>query len=283
MKVLCVGDINLDIITPPIKYFPLREEQLIVRDFKWFLGGSTAITAAALSSLGVETTMVGAVGEDMLGNLLIKKLKKWGVKSLIKKTTTPTEVTFAVTFENSSRSFITTAGANKNLKISDVPELEGYDHLHLSSYYHLKGMQSSIRTLFSRAKKKEMTISFDPGFVAGASPVQVKKLLPMTDILFLNEAELQKFGGSQYCSRRVPVLAIHAGAKGGIVYTKGKKYTYSTPSSVRPVNLTGAGDVYNAMFIKCFLEKRPVEECLKKAVKASSFYIKQKEQRFPVR
>ena len=115
MKLLCVGDVNLDIITPKISYFPLKDEQLIVNDFKWFLGGSTTITACAAASLGVDTTLVGRVGNDFTGNMLMDKLTKCLVNSLVKQGPTPTEVTFAVTFESASRSFITTTGANVDL------------------------------------------------------------------------------------------------------------------------------------------------------------------------
>jgi len=121
MKLLVVGDINQDIITPKVSYFPLKDEQLIVNDFKWFLGGGAAITACAASSLGVNTTLVGAIGKDLIGAMLLKEIKSWGVKSLIKKTSTNTEVTFAVTFENTSRSFITTIVAKKDLLLSDMP------------------------------------------------------------------------------------------------------------------------------------------------------------------
>ncbi len=280
MKMLSIGDINLDIITPKISYFPLKDEQLIVDHFKWFIGGGATITACAANSLGLETTLVGCVGDDLVGKMLLNKINKLNVKTKIRKTTTPTEITFAVTFENTSRSFITTIGANKELIIKDIPSLNGYNHLHLSSFYHLRSLQKNIESLFIKARNEGLTISFDPGFIAGANPSLVKKLLPLIDILFVNELELKTFGGSQYCSKKVPIIAVHSGSKGSIVYTKGKKII-SPPLKVKVINPTGAGDVYNAGFLKSFLKGEPIESNLKKAVKASTYYIKQKEQKFP--
>jgi len=280
MKLLCVGDINQDIITPKVSYFPLKDEQLIVNNFKWFLGGGAAITACAASSLGVNTTLVGAIGSDLIGAMLLKEIKAWGVKPLIKKTSTSTEVTFAVTFENTSRSFITTIGANKDLLLSDVPSVKGFNHLHVSSIYHLGGLQKSIEVLFNRARNAGLTISFDPGFMAGANPMLVKGLLPLVDVLFINEVELKKFGGAQFCTKRVPVVAVHLGPKGSIVFNKGKRYEAPAPK-LKVVDSTGAGDVYNAGFLKSYMKGDNVETCLDNAMKAASFYVRQKEQVFP--
>lgn len=280
MRLLCVGDINLDIITPRVSYFPLKDEQLIVDDFKWFLGGSSTITACAASSLGVDTTLAGCVGSDFIGDLLLSKLGSYGVKPFIKRVATPTETTFAVTFESTSRSFITNIGANKDLSISDIPSFEGFNHLHVASFYHLHGLQKDFARLITSAKKAGLTVSFDPGLIAGANPNLAKKLFSLVDVLFLNELELRRFGGMLFCGKQAPLIAVHLGPEGSIVHKGSTKFSLPAFKG-KVLNSTGAGDVYNAGFLKEFMKGSDPKSCLESGVKAASFYIKQKEQLFP--
>lgn len=280
MRLLCVGDINLDIITPKVSYFPLKDEQLIVDNFKWFLGGSSTITACAAASLGVDTTLAGCVGSDFIGDMLLSKLKSYGVKSLVKRGETPTETTFAVTFESTSRSFITTVGANKDLSLADIPSFDGFSHLHLASFYHLHGLQKDFPRLITSAKKAGLTVSFDPGLVAGANPNLAKKLFSLIDVLFLNELELRRFGGMLFCGKQAPLIAVHLGPEGSVVHKGSVKFSLPAFKG-KVLNSTGAGDVYNAGFLKEFMKGADPKSCLESGVKAASFYIKQKEQLFP--
>ena len=281
MRLLCVGDINLDIITPKVSYFPLKDEQLIVDNFKWFLGGSSTITACAASSLGLDTSLVGCIGSDFIGDMLVGKLKSYGVKSLVRRSDmVPTETTFAVTFESTSRSFITTVGANKDLSLADIPSFDGFSHLHLASFYHLHGLQKDFPKLITSAKKAGLTVSFDPGLVAGANPNLAKKLFNMVDVLFLNELELRRFGGMLFCGKTAPLIAVHLGPDGSVVHRGSTKYSLPAFKG-KVLNSTGAGDVYNAGFLKEYLKGSDAQTCLESGVKAASFYIRQKEQVFP--
>lgn len=282
MRVLCVGDVNQDIITPQISYFPLRNEQLIVKNFRWFVGGGAALTACALSSLGLDTTLVGCVGDDSMGKELIVKIKGFGVKSKVKKVESSTEVTFAVSFANAARSFISTVGANNQLTVKDLPLLEGFDHLHVSGFYHLNGLNKSIGSLLKRAKNAGLSTSFDPGFSKGSSPARVKELLPLVDVLFVSDPELKSFGGIQFCSRRVSVLAVHSGIDGSVAYHKGQRYL-SEPIRTKIVNSTGSGAVYNAGFLKNYLRGRSVQECINKGLDVAKYYMRREKQEFPKR
>ena len=61
-------------------------------------------------------------------------------------------------------------------------------------------------------------------------------------------------------AERVPVVAVKCGKRGSIV--RAGKDQWVVPSLiVQPVDTIGAGDSFNAGFLKGFLDKLPLQEC----------------------
>ncbi|MEM4642323.1 MAG: PfkB family carbohydrate kinase, partial [Candidatus Caldarchaeum sp.] len=77
-RIVVLGDINLDIIAfhqkfPEEGYEDMAEKAYIRH------GGSAANVAHTLSLLGTSAVMIGCVGEDPLGEMLVKGLVDAGV------------------------------------------------------------------------------------------------------------------------------------------------------------------------------------------------------------
>ncbi len=78
MKILCAGNINLDMIFPTGR-LPGPHEKMTVPDASVTFGGSAANTACWLASLGQEVVMAGAVGDDPPGEANLEDLVSSGV------------------------------------------------------------------------------------------------------------------------------------------------------------------------------------------------------------
>lgn len=290
LDVLCVGDVNQDIITTPLDDYPKRNEQVVIPEFKYYLGGSSAICSAACQSLGLKTGFVGVVGDDFHGLNLKRKLKAFNVKSYVRVSgRAGTDTTFAITFKNGKRSFITSHGANDELSINDVKNdvLMSSRHLHVSGYWHLKNLRPRLPELFKRAKRHGLSTSFDIGAtIEKRDWSRILSLLSDVDVLFLNDYELRlltkssMLKGIKKLIPLVSVLALHLGGEGAMACTKDKRVRMDS-FNVKVINPTGAGDTFNAGFLYAYLRNELLGSCLKHALANACIYISRSEQRFP--
>ena len=79
--IACFGSLNLD-LTLPVPRLPAVDETLAARDLLRFRGGkghNQATAAARLAGPGTAVAMVGAVGADPAGELLVDGLAADGV------------------------------------------------------------------------------------------------------------------------------------------------------------------------------------------------------------
>jgi sugar/nucleoside kinase (ribokinase family) len=262
-KILVVGEANVDLILQGYKTFPSPGKEVVVDDFVMTLGGASSLCAAALARLGNPVSFVGKVGTDLWGDYCLETMNAAGVDTsrIIQDPSLRTGITVSIT-SSSDRALISFVGSIGALRGEDVPEalLEGYAHLHISSYFLQGGLRDSCRELFARAHLKGLTTSLDPGF----DPLEtwdggLLATLEHVDLFFPNEVELQGVTG-----RADPVDALRAlengrtltvgklGSKGAVLLDHG------TPLSVpafplKPVDTTGAGDSFNAGFLHGFL------------------------------
>ena len=58
------------------------------------------------------------------------------------------------------------------------------------------------------------------------------------------------------------MVVVKNGKDGAYAWSKGKLY-HEPAIEVTPLDTTGAGDCFNAGFIKAWLDERPIEECLR--------------------
>ena len=70
-----VGSLNMDLVINT-KMIPRPGETVLGTDFKKIPGGKGGNQAAAAARLGSKVTMIGAVGNDDMGDELISSLKK---------------------------------------------------------------------------------------------------------------------------------------------------------------------------------------------------------------
>ncbi len=75
---IAFGSINMDLVATTPK-LPIPGETLLGHNFFTVPGGKGANQAVALAKLGVNTYMVGRVGDDSFGNQLLKTLLAAGV------------------------------------------------------------------------------------------------------------------------------------------------------------------------------------------------------------
>jgi len=268
-RIVVLGDLNLDIHAHLPRALTPGDE---VRDTITIRpGGSAGTFARSAAQLGASVSFIGAVGEDLVGDLLEDSLVQAGIIPNLRRTSLPSGAVLAIQQED-ERSMVCSRGANDGLDEEWVTEklVRGSDHLHVSGYAFLSDVQrrAAIRAL-AIADAFSMTISIDPPPASLIRTFGVERfldLLPDGLWLFPNLSEGQLLSGKldaykavDVLSRRFPIGALTLGTDGAIAW-KGTSRHFRQSDSLGPVDTTGAGDVYAAGFVTQFLKSGNVEQ-----------------------
>lgn len=272
-KVLCAGEINVDLVLQGYTEFPTPGKEVLVRDFAMVLGSATAIMAMGLARLGTPVAFVGRVGDDVWGRYCLDEMAGRGIdlSRVLRGGGLKTGVTVSVTHPQ-DRALVTYLGAISALTARDVPDesLAGVDHLHVSSFFFQEGLRPGLPDLFARARRAGLSTSLDTGFdPSGAWDGGLRATLAETDLFFPNEVELAALAGTDEPAEGLRRLqngttrvVAKLGAAGAMTLEDGR--VIRVPACpVQPVDTTGAGDSFNAGFLHAWLQGGSLEECLR--------------------
>lgn len=271
MDITAIGDISADILTFPIRSYPKKDFKKIVPSINLQVGGGAANFAFAISKLGMKTRLMGLIGEDFFGDYIWKRIEDLGIDNKVKRTDEKdTGITIGISFEDGSRSLISSWGTNSLFSKNDfeVEDIEG-KALCLSGYNFLKGLQKDVYKLFVHARDLGIVVGLEPDLKSGVrcDINQLKKTLKLVDLFFLNKEEgkmiTQETEGKRIVEKTLDLgcgaLALKLGERGCMVGTKAD-ITRIKPFKVNPISTTGAGDVFNAAFTYEYLKSKDVKK-----------------------
>ena len=273
-KLLVVGELNVDLILNNIKGFPTIGTEIVAEKMNFTLGSSSAIMASNISTMGIETTFCGMIGEDQFGSFIIEELRKKnvGVTYIRKSSTHKTGITVVMNYDQ-DRANVTHCGAMEGLQMEHIPweKLKDFNHLHISSFFLQTGIKKDIPEIFKRAKESGLTTSLDLQFdPEGNWDFDYKGCLPHVDVFLPNEAEILAITGRENIEGAIAeikpfanLIALKLGNNGSKLISKNKEITQKAFINTKYKDAIGAGDSFNAGFIKRFLEGATLEECLK--------------------
>lgn len=281
MKILVVGEVNLDLILQGYTAFPAPGRETLVGDFLMTLGSSSAITGTGLVRLGNGVSFLGKTGDDPSGRFCVDRMIALGLDvSMLKlDSDLKTGITVAIA-SREDRSLVSYLGATTVLTASDIPDnvFAGFAHLHSSSFFLQRGLHPGFADVYRRAKQHGLTTSLDPACDPDDQwDSGLRGVLEYVDVFLPNEVELRGITGESD-----PLAAIRAlgngktltvaklGRLGAMVEHGGKLFREIAPS-IEPVDPTGAGDNFNAGFLHAWLRSRPLQEALRLAVACGSY------------
>lgn len=269
-RVLAVGDVNIDIVFTGLTNIPLAEQETLAQGLEAVVGGQTGTLARAMSRLGLAVTFVGRVGDDDYGHRAINELIQAGVdvSGVVVDPSLRTGVTVVLS-TGEERAFVTYLGSISEVRRTDIkPEFISHaDHLHVGSYYLQKTLRPQMPDLFQEAKRQGLATSMDPGWdVSGEWGNDIFEVLRYVDVFLPNQVEATSITGTDGPEEALGVLGAHAytvvikmGEKGCLAGNK--KQTLHCPGFKVPVvDVTSAGDIFNAGFLYGFLHKWSLKE-----------------------
>jgi sugar/nucleoside kinase (ribokinase family) len=282
--IVVVGELNADIVVALDDPPAFGQAEQIVRATQLVLGSSSAITACGAARMGVPTTLVSVVGDDMLGRFLLDELRAREVDTSACRVdpATPTGVSTILALPDGRRSILTSLGTIGAVTVADVADtlLVPGGHLHVGSYFLQRGLQDGLAAFFARCRSRGMTTSLDPNDDPDKQwRSGLLEVLPHVDVFFCNAEEAVAIAGAPDDTTVDRFLAAHMdvgsevvvkcgadGARAGRVEGDGltDQHTAPAPSADdRLVDTVGAGDSVAAGYLAARVRGRPLDECLR--------------------
>ena len=262
--IVVVGSLNAD-LTIYCDRLPKPGETVHGNGFAVNPGGKSANQAVAASKLGAPVSLVGAVGDDANGSMLLGSTANAGVDvTRVRRSDAATGVAVISVDASGENSIIISAGANGTLTPADVRAAA--DAINSAAVVCLC-LEVAIDTVIAAAQA---------GHDAGATVIlnlspyaEVPEVLAgLSDVLLVNAHEASLFLGreadipdadaeaeawepvrSQFADRGLQRVLVTLGAHGSVVLDSLARGTQDqitriAPTRVSAVDTTGAGDAF---------------------------------------
>jgi sugar/nucleoside kinase (ribokinase family) len=277
------GEINLDLILYGVPEELPRERELLANDMILTLGGSSAIFAHNLATLGSRVGFQSRIGDDSFGEIAMQPLQQSGVDvSQVRRTVGATKTGITIIMQRESwRNMVTYSGTIAELSWDDLDfaYLTDSRHFHFSSFYLQTGMRARVPELFKKMKDAGLTVSLDTNDDPDDSwQGGLQEALRYVDIFLPNEREARKIAGTddleaavQKLAAMVPLLVVKMGREGAIAQRGSERLTAPPSIRVDAVDAVGAGDSFDAGFLNKYLHGGDLPACLAAGNLAGAF------------
>jgi ribokinase len=277
-KVAVIGSLNYDIVLKQER-LPEIGETITVDGVDFCAGGKGANQAVQCAKLGLETYMIGSVGNDHFGTMLLNSLKKYKVKTdYIGLAHTNTGLGIVNSFPDGRLLSTISTGANYSLTVEDIERAEAIIKESQIVILQLEIPREVVEFSIKLAKKHHCYV------IVNAAPSYnlSDDAMELIDCFVVNEAEASFYanqeistieGALQVCDSLFKqignLLIITLGEKGSIIYDGKNTFCFS-PEKVNVVETTGAGDSYIGAIAYGLLNGLSKDEMGKFASKVSS-------------
>ena len=254
------------------------------------IGGSESNFAIGLARLGASVTWIGAVGQDSLGDLVVRELRAEGVTVVARRDpAAPTGLMIKErrTPEQLKVWYYRTGSAGSYLAPDDIPA----DVISGARLLHVTGITPGLSPCAAEAtsyavdvaRQAGTLVSFDVNYRAGvwsaddARPV-LQKLCGRADIVFAGEEEgalVVGNGDASTLARRFAELGptqvvIKRGSQGAYALVDGMEYDQPVVP-VTSIDSVGAGDAFVAGYLAELLAGLPPAGRLLTAARLGAF------------
>ena len=276
IEIVALGAHVLDILGRPVTHIPQGQGSIILDEIRLAPAGSAAGTAVGVAKLGASVASVGAIGDDALGDHLVRALQGYGVdtSAIARKRGVQTSASILPIRPNGDRPALHAIGANPHFTIDDVPwqMIETARHLHLGGPDVMRGLgRNGAREILRRAREAGATTTVD--LLGGGSPKMLAILRPALEFVdwlmpnaaqacALTEEETPEMAARKLleCGPRGVVLTM--GRDGSMMVTS-REVIHLAAYQIRVSDTSGCGDAYCAGFIRAMLLGWEPRECMR--------------------
>lgn len=277
-EVTCIGILVADVVGKPVDYFPERGKLALLDRIELHTGGNAANTGISLAKLGVQTAVIGKVGDDGFGDFLVRRLEQHGIDAggVARDNQMATSATMVLGHSDGERTFLHYIGANATLRYEDIdldrvlgskivdiagalvmPALDGEPTVRLLKQAQEAGVITALDTVWD-SQGRWMDV--------------VGPCLPYVDYLMPSYEEARMLAGGREApaeiarflqDRGARTVGIKMGAQGVYLRTADGTEIHVPALPVQAVDALGAGDAFLAGFFAGLVRDWDLERCLR--------------------
>jgi sugar/nucleoside kinase (ribokinase family) len=261
-RVAAVGVHILDVLGCPVETIPPGQGSARLREIRATAAGTAAGTAVNLAKLGAQVRSFGAVGSDLLADILLLAMSAAGVDTngLVRTRRAQTSATILPIRPNGERPALHVPGASRELRLPDIDLdwVRGCDALLLGGPDALAGLSADdLAAVVAAAASSGALTAVDvlhPG--SAGDFVRISTALALADWFCPNADQLLALTGrseldqaiSDVLARGTGGVAVTLGADGCLVASSRMRH-HIPAIKVDVVDTTGCGDGFNAGFL----------------------------------
>ena len=293
-KILGIGNAIVDVLAKVDDEF-LRKRNLIkgsmklinksefedlkksIKIEKVVAGGSVANTMSGIAYLKGSPSFIGKINSDNFGELYKKSLEDINVKFpyIEKNEELPTGASIILITPDSERTMCTYLGISSHLSANDINENNVTEHklIFLEGYLWDKGISEKMfKYAINIAKKNKVKIamSLSDIFCVSRHKQDFNNLLTNDlDILIGNENEINELTNKKNLLDSInqlkifgKLIVITRSDKGSLAIKDNEIINCDSTKVEKILDLTGAGDLFAAGFLKEYLDQSEIKKCL---------------------
>ena len=260
--VTCLGILVADVVGKPVESMPERGKLALVDRMELHGGGCANNTGIGLAKIGIQTAVIGKVGNDGFGDFMVNSLRHNGVdcSGVVRDEETATSATMVMVHGDGERSFIHYIGANAALTEADVnfDVVKSSKILHVAGAFLMPGIDGEpTARVLKKAREIGVTTALDTAWDSKGQWMSVLgPCLQYVDYAVPSIEEARMVTGKHdpadvakvLMDKGVGTVALKMGDQG--CYIRSKDIELSIPIyKVDAIDALGAGDAFAAGFL----------------------------------
>ncbi len=287
MKNLAIAAVGACYVDFNATKFPFSEtgiaadSEVVGREYIPVAGGSAVNFCRLLGSVGLDTAFIGLAGRDTMGEMLVRLLEDSGVQPYIsRQDDLQTNISFNMTNPEGSHIMCVAGTANAALALPEIREqieqaAAKARILYLGGCFKLKGLQPDFEEVVAIARRSDAALAVDhgriPENVSTEMLASVRQLVCTSDYYFPSRDEFCALwevdsidSGLILLAGRAPgVKVIVKDGANGAFYLEGGSVRHVPALQLKEVvDVTGAGDAFNAGCMRAILDGRQLDEAV---------------------
>jgi len=273
--VVCIGVVLMDLPLGPLDEQIFHEETTMVSNISLTTGGDAFNEAVILARLGKKPALMGQIGMDLLGDIIVKRCEEEGVdhSKLQRDPKTETRINVVIIGKDNQRHFIKTRNSGSvSFRTGDMD----YDFIKkaravsLASIFcsKLKDPEVILKILKTARENRVVTFADMVPMTGGETIGDISEALSYLDYFLPNHEEATALTGLHEPDEMADCL-LQYGIKNVIIklgkdgcLIKNQQERYRIPAfPADAVDTTGAGDNFAAGFISAVLDGMDLEDC----------------------
>ena len=283
--VIHIGEVNQDITVPevPEEFFSGNGDTYTCGPITDSVGGDAGNQSICVANLGNRNAWFGRLDTSFTGNRLAAVLESQGVDTslVIRSEDCRTPKIIVNVRKDGSHRFLCGKGGGYGLRKEDIVPgtLDQTRVLAIGSLFVLdtlegEGLEYALKTCRDAGGVVVADMTYD---IKGLGPHFYDDIYPYIDYLVPSWDEAAYVTGEDHEDRMADYfldrgagnVIIKLGSQGSYFKNR-KKYFYTDPYVVKPVDTTGCGDNFTAGFIHAYLKGWSEEECVRFASAAGA-------------